>query len=325
MIESTLRSSAPHRDVVGAEMKAAGKRFYRHAFKAMGSPCDIQLYARSQLEAREVSEMAIADVNRLEALYSRYRSDSFLSAINRVAASGGRISVDEETAGLLNYATTCYRESGGLFDITSGILRRGWRFDRDQLPAQDEIDKLLDKVGWDKVCWDPPVLEFPCPGMEIDFGGVVKEYAVDRVAALCWNAGVQHGVINLGGDIKIIGPHPDGSPWRIGLRHPRRAGGVIKTLSLHHGGVASSGDYERCIVVDGVRYAHVLNPKTGWPVRHLAAVNVVADLCVVAGSASTITMLKETEGPDWLDALGLPHLWMDVHGRVGGSLAATAS
>ena len=89
---------------------------------------------------------------------------------------------------------------------------------------------------------------------------------------------------------------------------------------LYEGALASSGDYERCIMVDGVRYGHVLNPKTGWPVRHLAAVSVIGDFCVVAGSASTIAMLKENDGADWLQDLGLPHLWVDVQGVSGGSI-----
>jgi len=296
-------------------------KLYRHPFNAMGSPCEIQLYALTQGEARRVAELAAADVYRLEARYSRYRSDSFLSSINRVAASGGSITVDEETAGLLNYALACYQQSDGLFDITSGILRRAWRFDVGALPDQSRIQQLLDKIGWHKVLWNPPVLEFPVAGMEIDFGGVVKEYAVDRVASLCLEAGIRHGSVNLGGDIRIIGPHPDGSPWRIGIRHPRRQDAFIQTLLLHGGALASSGDYERCIVLDGVRYGHVLNPKTGWPVRRLASVSVVGDFCVVAGSASTIAMLKEDNGPHWLESLGLAHLWVDVRGQVGGSLA----
>ena len=99
---------------------------------------------------------------------------------------------------------------------------------------------------------------------------------------------------------------------------------MIQTLVLHVGALASSGDYERCIVLDGVRYGHILNPRTGWPVRHLASVSVVGDLCVVAGSTSTIAMLKEERGPAWLEGMGLPHFWVDVHGEAGGSLAAPA-
>jgi len=297
-------------------------KFYQTSFKAMGTACDIQLFARTLVKAREVADVAIADVNRLEKLYSRYLSDSLLSAINRVAATGGSITVDDETAGLLNYAAICFEQSGGLFDITSGILRRAWRFDSGSLPDQAHIQELLEKVGWHKLHWVPPVLEFLIPGMEIDFGGIVKEYAADRAASLCWEAGVRQGLINLGGDIKLIGPRADGSPWLIGIRHPGHKKAVLQMLSLHNGALASSGDYERCINVDGVRYGHILNPKTGWPVRHLAAVSVLGDFCVVAGSAATIAMLKEENGPAWLEGLGLPHIWVDVHGKTGGSLAA---
>jgi thiamine biosynthesis lipoprotein len=294
---------------------------HRFAFRAMGSPCEIQLFADTPELARGIAEVAVADVNRLESKYSRYRGDSLLSAINRVAASGGQIRVDDETTGLLNYAGTCYEQSEGLFDITSGILRRAWRFDRGELPDAARIRELLRKVGWQRLRWAPPVLEFSVPGMEIDFGGVVKEYAADRAAALCREAGARHGFVNLGGDIKIIGPRGDGSPWSIGIRHPRGEDRLLRTLSLAQGALASSGDYERCIRVGDVRYGHVLNPKTGWPVRHLAAASVVGDFCVVAGSAATIAMLREADGPAWLERLGLPHVWVDVKGRTGGSLA----
>ncbi len=260
------------------------------------------------------------DVTRLEARYSRYREDSLLSKINRIAARGGSITVDDETAGLLDYAATCFEQSDGLFDITSGILRRAWDFKSGVIPNPTTIRALLERIGWHKLNWQRPRLTFPVPGMEIDFGGVVKEYAVDRAAALCWEAGIRHGIVNLGGDIKIIGPHEDGSPWRIAIRHPRQPDGILKTLLLYSGALASSGDYERCITLNGIRYGHVLNPKTGWPVNYMAAVSVIGEFCVVAGSASTIGMLKEKDGADWLDTLGLPHLWVNVQGDVGGSL-----
>ena len=294
--------------------------YYHFDFKAMGSPCAIQLYACDKNAALHVSEIAINDVQRLEKRYSRYCDDSFLSEINRVAAIGGSIIVDDETAGLLDYADTCYQQSDGLFDITSGILRKVWDFKSGKLPETESIERIKAKIGWPHVTWERPVLSFEIPGMEIDFGGVVKEYAVDRAAALSLEAGIHHGIVNLGGDIKIIGPHPDGSPWRVAVRHPRQADGILETLLLHSGALASSGDYERCIELNNVRYGHVLNPKTGWPVKHMAAVSVVSDFCVVAGSASTIGMLKEEQGPEWLQELGLPHLWVDVNGKVGGTL-----
>ena len=301
-------------------MQETNLYYYKCEFQAMGTACDIQLFAKTKAIAKTIANTVIADVQRLECLYSRYKPDSFLSKINQVAAIGGGITVDDETASLLNYAVACYEQSEGLFDITSGLLRHAWKFDQGTLPEQSLIDSLLKSVGWHKVSWQPPLLSFNVSGMEIDFGGIVKEYAVDRAAALCVSQDIKHGVINLGGDIKVIGPRADGSPWRVSIRHPRDKTAIVDTLLLYDGALASSGDYERCITVKGIRYGHVLNPKTGWPVRHLAAVSVVGDFCVVAGSASTIAMLKEDKGTEWLTELGLPNLWVDVHGNIGGSI-----
>jgi thiamine biosynthesis lipoprotein len=296
-------------------------KLFEHSFQAMGTRCETQLYATQPEQAARVAAAVQADVERLEAQYSRYRDASLLARINRVAASGGRIEVDAETAHLLDYAATCYAESNGLFDITSGVLRRAWDFKSPRLPDPHVLDGLLRHVGWQRLRWHKPVLEFPEPGLELDFGGIVKEYAADRAATLCRAHGVEHALINLGGDIRVAGPHPDGGPWRIGIRDPRD-GGVLQTLELYSGALASSGDYERCILIDGLRYGHILDPRTGWPVRHMAAVSVVADFCVIAGSAATIGMLFGESGAQWLRQLGLPHLWMDVAGNRGGELVA---
>lgn len=291
----------------------------------MGTPCQLQLFATGRDTANNIANLAMSDIQRLESKYSRYRDDSLLSTINRVANQGGHIKVDAETSGLLDYAHACYQQSEGLFDISSGLLRKAWRFDHSELPDATLIAELLKRVGWEKVHWMTPMLRFTLPGMELDFGGIVKEYAADRVVTLCQQAGARHGLINLGGDIKIIGPRPDGEPWRVGIAHPRNRQNLLESISLHHGAVASSGDYERCIMVNGQRYSHVLNPKTGWPVTHLTSVSVVGDHCVVAGSASTIAMLKAEQGPAWLEKLGLPYLWTDIDGRQGGTLLKDAS
>lgn len=287
----------------------------------MGSPCQIQIYAVDPSVAASAMSAALAEVARLEARYSRYRADSLLSAINRAAADGTSITVDAETASLVDYAATCFAQSDGLFDITAGVLRKAWDFHGGQLPDPQVIDRLAATVGWDKLRWNAPVLAFPVPGMELDLGGVVKEYAADRAAAACRDRGVASGFVNLGGDIAVIGPRPDDDVWRIGLRHPRKPDALLGTIGLHRGGVATSGDYERCIVIDGRYYGHILNPRTGWPGRHLAAVTVAAELCIVAGSASTIAMLEDANGPQWLAEQELLHLWVDVDGQVGGSLA----
>lgn len=286
----------------------------------MGSPCSIQLYAKNSKSAKQAAKIVMDDVYRLETKYSRYRDDSLLSKINRIAAQGRSILVDDETSGLLDYASTCYQQSDGLFDITSGILRRAWNFKSGVIPDNLIIEKLLVQIGWHHLRWQKPKLTFTIAGMEIDFGGIVKEYAVDRAASLCVQNDIHHGVINLGGDIRIIGPHADESPWRVAIRHPNKPDGILTTVELYAGAVASSGDYERCIILNGKRYGHVLNPKTGWPVSYMVAVSVIGDFCVVAGSASTIAMLKEEQGTAWLKELGLPHLWVNLQGHHGGSI-----
>lgn len=295
---------------------------FQFFFKAMGCPCEIQLFSTHHPKAAKIAEKAIADVKRLEARYSRYLPDSVLSTINKTAAGAGKIAVDDETASLLNYADTCYKQSDGLFDITSGILRRAWNFNQNQPPNPSLILKLLKKIGWNRVDWSPPYLTFLLPDMELDFGGIVKEYAADRAAALCRELGAESGLVNLGGDVTIIGPRTDGHPWRIGLGHPNPECTQSKSVNLTRGAVASSGDYERFLLIDGQRYGHILNPKTGWPVRYLSAVSVISDFCVVAGSAATIAMLKEEQGPDWLLSMGLHHYWINNHGKTGDRLPA---
>jgi len=294
---------------------------YRYPFPAMGSRCEIRLYASSEELAAACARTAINDVLRLETKYSRYRDDSVTTAINRFAAAGGAIDVDAETATLLDYAAACYEQSDGLFDLTSGVLREVWSADRRELPDADTLQRLLARVGWSKVSWQRPRLVFGVPGMEIDFGGVVKEYAVDRAATLCAETGFRHGLVDLGGDIKVIGPHPDGSPWLVGIQHPRIAEAVMATLDLFQGAIATSGDYERFVEIGGRRYSHILSPRTGMPVRGLAGVSVAALECIIAGSATTIAMLMEDRGPEWLEEFGLPHVWMDQQLRVGGTYA----
>lgn len=296
-------------------------QLHRFPFKAMGSPCQLQLYAVEKSHAQLAAEAAQARIETLEQRYSRYRDDSLTTRIND-AAGGSPVEVDEETAGLLNYAHQAFTQSEGLFDITSGVLRRAWDFHSGQLPQQTELEPILPLVGWHRVEWNPPCIRLPVPGMEIDFGGYVKEYAVDAAAQACREAGIEHGLVEMGGDLQAIGPHPDGSPWRVGIQHPRQPDQAIAKIDLYSGGLATSGDYERYMEIDGQRYCHILNPQTGWPVAGLAGVSVLAEQTLVAGTMSTIAMLQTAaEAADWLADNELVHLWVDAGLRLGGILA----
>ncbi len=291
----------------------------------MGSPCELHLYAESRARCDGLIERAIAEVTRLERKYSRYRDDSVTSAISASAGDPAGVEVDAETASLLDYAATAHATSGGLFDPTSGVLRRVWNFKSGALPTRAALDALLPLVGWERISWRRPRLVLPRAGMELDFGGFVKEYAADRVVELCRAGGARHGMVDLGGDLAVIGPHPGGKPWVVGIRDPRAPQDAMASVRLDGSAIATSGDYERCMVVDGVRYTHVLDPRTGWPVTGMRSVSVVADRCLVAGTATTVAMLLgASEGARWLDELGLPNLRMDEAGEISGTLSDAA-
>ncbi len=289
-------------------------------FRALGSPCELQLYGESEDAIEVIAASAVAEVERIEAKYSRYRDDTVVSEINRCAGTGRFVEVDPETDGLLDYAATTFEQSDGLFDITSGVLRKAWDFRSGRLPEEASLRGLTPLVGWRQVERRGNRVRLTREGMEIDFGGFGKEYAVDRTVGLAREAGITAGLVDLGGDVCVVGPHPDGRPWQVGIRDPRAPERAMASLPLSHGALATSGDYERYMEIDGVRYCHLLDPKTGWPVSGLAAVSVVAPQCLVAGSATTIAMLKGQRGAAWLDRLGLHHLWVRPDGTRGGSL-----
>lgn len=270
------------------------------SFHTMGSPCHAQFYAPNKKIAQRAKNEIRRCLEILEQRYSRYRENSLISQVNRSAGKGKATDIDAETAALLAYAQQCYEGSEGLFDVTSGILRRIWSLDKITLPTETEIASLLPLIGWDKVEWSEKSVYLPLAGMQLDFGGIVKEYAADSVAQLLQQMGITSGLIELGGDIKVIGPQPNGEGWPVAIRDPRTPDNLIVQLYLKSGALASSGDYERFQLIDGVRYSHLLNPKTGMPVSGLQGVSVISEHCVIAGSVATIAMLKAEQGLGWL-------------------------
>lgn len=292
---------------------------HRQTFRAMAAEHSIELCGSDAALLAAATQAAIDDVLRIETKYSRYRDDSVTTAINR-AAGGRPVHIDAETASLLRYADQCHAASGGAFDITSGVLRRAWDFRRTppSLPAPATLAAAIGLVAWSEVEWSDNEVRLPRAGMEIDFGGIGKEYAADRAAAICGDLGIGHGLVNLGGDIRAVGPQPDGTPWRVGIQHPRRCGAVAGGFDLAQGALATSGDYERFIEVDGRRYCHILDARTGMPVSHWQSVSVAAPLCVAAGSCATIAMLLGADAAAFLAQQGVQWLGVSADGRVSG-------
>ena len=285
-------------------------------FAAMASRCEVRVAAPARDLAERWAQAAIDEVRRIEVKFSRYRDDSIVTRINR-AAGAAPVECDDETASLLDYAGTLHQQSDGLFDITSGVLRRAWDFRAAVVPTPEALAALLPLVGWRRVERDARRVRLPAAGMEIDFGGFGKEYAADRAAGAMQAAGAVSGFVDLGGDIRALGPQPDGAPWTIAIQHPRRAGATVASIPIAQGAVCTSGDYERYFERDGRRYCHILNPRTGMPVQRWQSITVVAPLAVAAGSLTTIGMLLESGAPAFLAQAGLPWLSVDRDGTVG--------
>ena len=283
---------------------------HERQFYAMGGPCSVQIYAADAISADFALTAATAEVRRIESKYSRYRDDSVVARINAAAGSGRDVAIDAETAQLLAIAARLHEQSDGRFDITSGVLRRAWNFQSAQPPAAVVVAEVLALVGWQQVHWSPEHVQLSRPGMELDFGGFGKEYAADRAAAVLAASGIHHGLVELGGDISVVGPHPDGSPWLIGIQHPRQPGQVLASIALTQGGLATSGDYERCIITPERRYSHILDARNGWPVDGLASLTVIASQCLLAGAACTLGMLQGQGATDWL--ADCPYPWLAV-------------
>lgn len=263
-------------------------------FTAMASRGEVRLMAPDETTARHWAQAAIDEVRRIETKFSRYQNDSIITRINR-AAGGAAVEVDEETAALLDFGARLFADSEGLFDLTSGVLRQAWNFRQPRVPTQVEINALLPLIGWDQVEWLRPRVRLPRTGMEIDFGGIGKEYAADRAATMLANAGARHGYINLGGDMRGVGARPNGEPWAIAVQHPRKADCVVGALAVAVNAVATSGDYERFFEHDGRRYCHIMNPRNGRPDVYWQTVSVVAPLCIAAGACATIAMLMSRD------------------------------
>jgi thiamine biosynthesis lipoprotein len=271
-------------------------------FTAMAGPCEVLVATGNRAEADLAVAIAAAEAARVERKFSRYRDDSVVHRIH--AAAGAPVAVDDETRLLLDYAATCHELSAGRFDITTGVLRRAWRFDGgSRVPDDATVQAALALVGWRRVTWRDGVLTLP-RGMEIDFGGIGKEYAVDRAASLVAERCESPVLVNFGGDLFATGPRPGGEPWGVGLEDPDRPG--EGSLYLARGGLATSGDARRYVIHEGRRLGHILDPTTGWPVAGAPrSVTVVAASCLEAGTLSTLAYLQGPRAADFLREQGV--------------------
>ena len=273
-----------------------GAVLYKTRFPLMGGGALVEFVDdRGEVRARKIARAVEDEARRIELKFSRYRDSSVVSEINRNA---GRtpVAVDEETDMLIESALDLAAITGGRFDPTVGALRRAWDFKSGRVPSQDEVSALLPLVNSAAVSRRDRTVFLRRAGMEIDLGGVGKEYAVDRAAELLRQEGIRAAIVSFAGDVHTIGSRGDGRPWKVGVLDPRDRGRcrfAVRTLA--DAGVATSGDYERGFMKDGVRYHHILDARTGWPARGVASATVVAASAFRAGQFATAAFLLGAE------------------------------
>ena len=282
-----------------------GDGCWRGQFQAMASPCEILCETDDAGAAKRLTTLAATEAWRIEDKFSRYLPGNIVSRIN--SADGQPVELDPETAHLLDFSATLADLSDGRFDITSGVLRRVWRFDGgDQIPSAADIARIVESVGWHRVSWVSPTLQMPAD-MQIDLGGLGKEYAVDRVAKQLREITSTSCLVNFGGDLAVTARSRRQDGWKVGIEALDTATlAADRLVNLQIGALATSGDARRFLLKDGIRYSHILDPRTGWPVPDAPrSVTVAADTCVHAGMLSTFAMLEGATAEVFLDAQGV--------------------
>jgi len=276
------------------------------AWQALGTRCEVQYAATSETQAKAFEVAAVGWVAAFEAKYSRFRPESLLSRIN-AAAGRAPVAIDAEMEQLLALCDRLHFMTQGVLDPTALPLLRLWDYKavNPRLPTEAEIAAARRLVGWKKVQCTPGHVFLPEPGMALDFGGFGKEWAVDIVAQIARDHGISAALVDFGHDLRAVGLPPGRPAWHIGLEDPANPGAVKGSLALTRGqGVASSGDYLRRVIIDGVRYGHIVDPRSGRPVANgCLQATIIAPSCLQAGVLSTTAfVLGVTAGLELIQA-----------------------
>ncbi len=259
----------------------------------MGTVVEIRVLADDADRFQPAVDQVFAEMARLEELLSPHRSNS---EISRLSLPDESVAPSRETLEVIAIGQEVAAVSNGAFDLGLGRLIRLWGFaaGEPRLPEAEEIAAALQGVGPDDVSLQQGRVVKSHPRLEVDLGGVAKGYAVDRAVAILMQAGVKHATVNAGGDLRLIGDHR-GRPWRIGIQHPRRPGEVLVRLELSDRAVVTSGDYERSIEIEGQRYHHILDARSGYPADGCQSVTVVADSAALADALATAAFVLGPE------------------------------
>ncbi len=283
------------------------EKLYQYYHVTMDTQVELLLLNNSSHNAELVSDAVFAEMERLENIFSRSLQDSEINLINR-SAGIEPAAVSHEMLYVVSQANYYAQLSEGAFDPTIAPLIDLWGFlgQAYRVPSEAEILTALPLVNYSLVQIDNSrqSIYLPEKKMALELGGIAKGYIIDRALDILTAAGVEHAFINAGGDIGLLGSKPGGSPWQIGVRHPREENKIIAVLPVTHGAVVTSGDYQRAFVEEGTKYHHLLNSKSGMPARELVSVTIYAATALEADALSTtVFLLGPVKGMALIEAM----------------------
>jgi thiamine biosynthesis lipoprotein len=289
----------------------------------MGTLVEFTIAESAQNQAEKAVTAATSEMQRIEDLFTIYGEVANSVKTFNATPANTPMKLDDEVTALLEIALDIKQQSGATFDPALGGLNLLWGFSRSESPLSPPSEVAIKKAVPPTHCIkkqnnDWIRLDNRC---YLDFGAIAKGYAIDRGIAVLQENGINHAIINAGGDIRLIGRHGD-KPWRIGIRHPRDKAEVIATLELEGDvSVVTSGDYERYFVYENQRYHHILNPKTGWPATTAQSATVIAPNATLADAWSTALFVHGKDGMPLLTKMNFATLLVDHHGKVFQSKA----
>lgn len=270
--------------------KAFCAESYTRTLKLMGSRFDITVVAQDEKTGNEYIDLAVAEISRIEKLISSWDDNSQTAEINRNSGICPVV-VDPELFQLIERAMAISRLTDGAFDISYASMDKIWKFDGSmtEMPSSEAIKASVAKVGFQHIILNKSdhSVYLDQKGMKIGFGAIGKGYAADKAKALLMSKGVQAGIINASGDMNTWGTQPSGDDWKVGIVNPMNKNKVFAVLPLHQGAVVTSGDYEKYVRFNGVRYTHIINPKTGYPATGIVSATVFAPKAELADALAT--------------------------------------
>ena len=307
-----------------ATLSSFGQITHKRKLSMLGSPFEMTVVAKDSVQGNEFIDLAVAEVKRVEYLISDWIPTTQISQVNKNAGIKP-VKVDKEVFDLVSRAIKVSQITSGAFDISYASMDRIWKFDGSMkaMPTEEAIKKSVSKIGYKNIILDPKeqTIFLKNEGMKLGLGGIGQGYIADKVKELLFSKGCVSGIVNVSGDINAWGKQPDGKPRTVGIVNPLNKNKIFATFPLENSAVETSGSYEKFVIFNGIRYAHIIDPRTGYPAQGVVSISVFAKQTEIADALATgIFVLGVEVGLDLVNQLkGIQCIIVDDKGKIHSS------